>query len=188
VAFATWLVGHGAPLGRVLELGAGTGFLGLALVESGAAASATLTDEFVGLCAHNAAAFLRSRPAAAVDVRRLRWGDAADAPGAFDVVVGAELTPMDGGHAALAAELARHRRSVLALSPCPSRAPVACVRSPPCATHKFLGAARSAGVTLADLVYDAPAAAPTAGLDLAFADDSDVFWAATFEGAPPRAG
>lgn len=167
-----------------------------------------LTDEFLSIAVVNAAAYsATSTSQTTVDVRRVRWGDADDADDvepddatSLELVVGAELTPMIPGHAALAAEIA-HRlalakrrgsqaKGILALSPCDVAHATTCACAPRrCPTHKFLDVAARAGLDRTRLLFDVPASkaddSDVTGLDLTFDDDADVIWVVEFDAGPP---
>ncbi|KAK9474846.1 putative methyltransferase-domain-containing protein [Dipodascopsis tothii] len=110
------LAGHGPQVAgrRVLELGAGSGFVGLLCSKLGAA-SVALTDgspEVVGRLAGNIAA----NGVANVSAGVLRWGAGDEdhaVPGGVDVVLGADLTY----DAVLGALLAHTLAAALAASP-----------------------------------------------------------------------
>ena len=88
---------------RILDLGTGTGAVGLAL--SGVANDVCLADEFLALAAHNAARCGRANVILRPGLWNSQNDDLADLH--FDVILGAELTPIAPSHDALINELLR---------------------------------------------------------------------------------
>ena len=93
---------------RVLELGAGTGLVGLAAASTGAA-EVVLTDREVHIAAQNRDANIEICRGSRVLVRELQWGvrlqQAKEELGAFDVILGSDLLYLPQSHAALAATI-----------------------------------------------------------------------------------
>src|SRR3546814_19168458 len=105
---------------RVLELGCGAGLSALLCAFLGA--DVVLTDEFTDLAEENAR-ICHSNHGVACQVVPLRWGVDSPSPteivaGSSDMILGAELTPLRGAHAALVETIASsapsHRRSTRA--------------------------------------------------------------------------
>jgi len=198
-AFATTKGASRVKGKRVLDLGAGTGAVGLAVAEE--ASFVCLTDEFLALAAHNADRNARGN--IPVILRRGRWADDLDDDLQdlhFDVVLGAELTPMVAGHDALATDIRRRLRrtngavAYLTAAPClrddkkkndddddDDKKKVTCC---PCATHRFLRTALHRGLVLRHLHADVPLLdAP--GVDRTLDDGHDTIWVLEFGVSPP---
>lgn len=93
---------------RVLELGTGTGLVGLAAACTGAG-QVVLTDREVHMAMQNRDANFEVRQRSRVLVRELQWGvrlqQARAELGVFDVILGSDLLYLPQSHAALAATI-----------------------------------------------------------------------------------
>mmetsp|Transcript_8888 Transcript_8888/g.13649 ORF Transcript_8888/g.13649 Transcript_8888/m.13649 type:complete len:451 (-) Transcript_8888:198-1550(-) len=174
---------------RVLELGAGTGYCGLCV--SLVANHVIMTDQFLDLLAHNVAKSNFSN----VTIRYCLWNDdyIYDKTDFFDVILGAELTPMIDGHEALAKEILRRfmqssktsssSRAFLTAAPCSSslsssdsstftKDTITCR----CATHHFIKTAIQTGLSVNHCHTNIPIPANILNLDRTFDDGLDFVW------------